>query len=60
MLAPLGHNEVVRISATTGRPLGVFPGGSCSQGCAQIYDAGAVWEPTSQQILRIDRARMPG
>jgi hypothetical protein len=62
MLAPLGHNEVVRVSMTTGKPLSVvYPGGSCSQGCSQIYDAaGAVWEPTSQQILRIDPARMPG
>jgi hypothetical protein len=62
LLAPLGHNEIVRVSMTTGRPLSVvFPGGWCSQGCSQIYDAaGAVWEPTSQQILRIDPARMPG
>jgi hypothetical protein len=62
MLAPLGRNEVVRVSMTTGKPLSVvFPGGSCSQYCMQIYDAaGAVWEPTSQQILRIDPARMPG
>jgi hypothetical protein len=62
VLAPLGHNEVVRLSMTTGRPLSVvYPGGSCSQYCAQIYDtAGAVWEPTSQQIIRIDPARMPG
>jgi hypothetical protein len=62
MLAPLGHNEVVRVSTTTGKPLSVvYPGGSCSQYCTQIYDAaGAVWEPTSQQILRIDPARMPG
>jgi hypothetical protein len=64
VLAPLGRNEVVRISMTTGRPLSlVYPGGSCSQGwyCSQIYDtAGAVWEPTSQQIIRIDPARMPG
>jgi hypothetical protein len=62
LLAPLGHNEVVRLSTTTGRPLSVvFPGGWCSQGCSQIYDAaGSVWEPTSRQILRIDPARMPG
>jgi hypothetical protein len=62
VLAPLGHNEVVRLSMSTGRPLSVvYPGGSCSQYCAQIYDtAGAVWEPTSQQIIRIDPARMPG
>ena len=62
ILAPLGHNEVVRVSMTTGKPLSVvYPGGSCSQYCMQIYDAaGAVWEPTSQQILRIDPARMPG
>jgi len=62
VLAPLGHNEVVRVSMTTGKPLSVVhPGGSCSQYCTQIYDAaGAVWEPTSQQILRIDPARMPG
>jgi hypothetical protein len=62
MLAPLGHNEVVRVSMTTGKPLSVvYPGGSCSQYCSQIYDAaGAVWEPTSRQILRIDPARMPG
>jgi hypothetical protein len=62
VLAPLGHNEVVRVSMTTGRPLSVvYPGGSCSEYCSQIYDtAGAVWEPTSQQIVRIDPARMPG
>jgi hypothetical protein len=62
VLAPLGHNEIVRVSMTTGRPLGfLYPGGSCSQYCSQIYDAaGAVWEPTSQQIIRIDPARMPG
>jgi hypothetical protein len=62
VLAPLGHNEVARVSMTTGRPLSiVYPGGSCSQYCSQIYDtAGAVWEPTSQQIMRIDPARMPG
>ena len=62
MLAPLGHNEVVRVSMTTGKPLSVvYPGGSCNQYCMQIYAAGgAVWEPTSQQILRIDPARMPG
>jgi hypothetical protein len=61
VLAPLGHNEVVRLSTTTGRPQSiVYPGGSCSQYCAQIYDtAGAVWEPTSRQIIRIDPARMP-
>lgn len=62
VLAPLGHNEVVRVSMTTGRLLSlVYPGGSCSDFCSQIYDvAGAVWEPTSQQIIRIDPARMPG
>jgi len=62
VLAPLGHNEIVRVSMTTGKPLSVvYPGGSCSQYCTQIYDAaGAVWEPTSRQILRIDPARMPG
>jgi hypothetical protein len=62
MLAPLGHNEVVRVSMTTGKPLSaVYPGGSCSQYCMQIYDAaGAIWEPTARQILRIDPARMPG
>ena len=62
MLAPLGHNEVVRVSMITGKPLSVvYPGGSCRQYCMQIYDtAGAVWEPTSQQIVRIDPVRMPG
>jgi hypothetical protein len=62
VLAPLGHNEVVRVSMTTGRPLSVvYPGGSCRQYCTQIYDtAGAVWEPTSRWIVRIDPARMPG
>jgi phosphoribosylamine-glycine ligase len=56
------HNEVVWVSMTTGRALSVvYPGGSCSQGSSQIYDAAdAVWEPTSQQILRIDPAGMPG
>jgi hypothetical protein len=61
MLAPLGHNEIVRLSTTTGKPLSrVYPGGCCRQYCSQIYDtAGSVWEPTSQQIIRIDPARMP-
>ena len=62
MLAPLGTTRSSGVSTTTGRPLSVvYPGGSCSQYCSQIYDtAGAVWEPTSQQIIRIDPARMPG
>jgi hypothetical protein len=62
MLAPLGHNEIVRISTTTGHPVSrVYPGGSCSQWCSQVYaTAGAVWEPTAQQIIRINPAMMPG
>jgi hypothetical protein len=62
MLAPLGGNEIVRISTTSGNPVGrVYPGGSCSQYCTQVYAiAGAVWEPTAQQIIRIDPTRMPG
>jgi hypothetical protein len=62
MLAPLGHNEIVRISTTTGNPVSrVYPGGSCSQYCSQVYaTAGAVWEPTTQQIIRINPAVMPG
>jgi hypothetical protein len=62
MLAPLGGNEIVRISATSGKPVSrVYPGGSCSQYCSQVYAiAGAVWEPTAQQIIRINPARMPG
>jgi hypothetical protein len=62
MLAPLGGNEIVRISTTSGNPVGrVYPGGSCSQYCMQIYAiAGAVWEPTAQQIIRINPAPIPG
>ena len=62
MLAPLGHNEIVRISTTSGNPVSrVYPGGSCSQYCSQVYaTAGAVWEPTTQQIIRINPAMMPG
>jgi hypothetical protein len=31
----------------------VHPGSSCSQYCAQVYAiAGAIWEPTAQQIIR--------
>lgn len=62
MLAPLGKNEIVRISTTSGNPVSrVYPGGSCSQFCMQIYAlAGAVWEPTAQQIIRINPASMPG
>ena len=62
MLAPLGSNEIVRISTTSGKPVSrVYPGGSCSQYCMQVYAiAGAVWEPTAQQIIRINPARMPG
>ena len=62
MLAPLGGNELVRMSVTSGEPVSrVDLGGSCSQYCMQVYAiAGAVWEPTAQQIIRIDPARMPG
>jgi hypothetical protein len=62
MLAPLGSNEIVRISATSGKAVSrVYPGGSCSQYCMQVYSiAAAVWEPTSQQIIRINPATMPG
>ena len=62
MLAPLGRNEIVRISPTSGNPVSrVYPGGSCSQYCMQVYAiAGAVWEPTAQQIIRINPAMMPG
>jgi hypothetical protein len=62
MLAPLGGNEIVRISTTSGDPVSrVYPGGSCSQYCMQVYAiAGAVWEPTAQQIIRINPAMMPG
>ena len=61
-LAPLGGNEIVRISTTSGNPVSrVYPGGSCSEYCMQVYAiAGAVWEPTAQQIIRINPARMPG
>jgi hypothetical protein len=38
MLAPLGNNEIVRISTTSGNPVSrVYPGGSCSQYCSQVY-----------------------
>ena len=62
MLAPLGKNEIVRISTTSGNPVSrVYPGGSCSQYCMQVYAiAGAVWEPTAQQVIRINPAKMPG
>ena len=62
MLAPLGSNEIVRISTTSGNPVSrVYPGGSCSQYCMQVYAiAGAVWEPTAQQVIRINPAKMPG
>jgi hypothetical protein len=62
MLAPLGSNEIVRISTTSGNPVSrVYPGGSCSQYCMQVYAiAGAVWEPTAQQIIRINPAMMAG
>jgi hypothetical protein len=60
MLAPLGNNEIVRISTTSGNPVShVYPGGSCSQYCSQVYAiAGAVWEPTAQQVIRINPAMM--
>ena len=62
MLASLGSNEIVRISTTSGNPVSrVCPGGSCSQYCMQVYAiAGAVWEPTAQQIIRSNPAMMPG
>lgn len=62
MLAPLGRNEIVRLSPSSGNPVSrVYPGGSCSQYCMQVYAiAGAVWEPTAQQIIRINPAKMPG
>jgi hypothetical protein len=62
MLAPLGNNEIVRINPTSGNPVSrVYPGGSCSQYCMQVYAIeGAVWEPTAQQIIRINPAMMPG
>jgi hypothetical protein len=62
MLAPLGGNEIVRISTTSGHPVSrVYPGGSCSDYCMQVYAfAGAVWEPTAQQIIRLNPAAMPG
>jgi hypothetical protein len=58
---PLGHNEIVRISTTTGNPVSrVYPGGSCSRYCSQVYaTAGGVWEPTAKQVIRINPARMP-
>jgi hypothetical protein len=61
MLAPLGGNEIVRISTTSGHPVSrVYPGGSCSDYCMQVYAfAGAVWEPTAQQIIRLNPAAMP-
>jgi len=61
VLAPLGGNEIVRISTTSGKPVSrVYPGGSCSQYCMQVYAfAGAVWEPTAQQIIRLNPAAMP-
>jgi hypothetical protein len=62
MLAPLGNNEIVRLSTTSGKPVSrVYPGGSCSQSCAQVYAiAGAIWEPTAQQLIRVNPAKMPG
>ena len=62
LLAPLGSNEIVRLSPTTGKPVSrVYPGGSCSQYCTQVYAiAGAIWEPTAQQLIRVNPAKMPG
>jgi hypothetical protein len=62
LLADLGHTQVLRISLSTGRPLGrIRVGGSCGQPCSQIYDvAGAVWVPSGSDIVRIDPARLPG
>jgi DNA-directed RNA polymerase specialized sigma24 family protein len=62
LLADLGHTQVLRISMSTGQPLGRVPvGGSCGQPCSQIYDiAGAVWVPSGGEIVRIDPARLPG
>jgi hypothetical protein len=57
----VGMTEAQTAQALGIMPGTVYPGGSCSQYCTQIYDAaGAVWEPTSRQILRIDPATMPG
>ena len=62
LLADLGHTQVLRISLSTGQPLGrIRVGGSCGQPCSQIYDvAGAVWVPSGSDIVRIDPARLPG
>ena len=58
MLAPLGSNEIVRINTTSGNPVSrVYPGGSCSQYCSQVYAiAGAVWSrPHSRSSALIRR-----
>ena len=39
----------------------VYPGSSWRQYCSQVHAlAMAVWEPTAQQVIRIDPAWMPG
>ena len=62
LLADLGHTQVLRISLSSGQPLGrIRVGGSCGQPCSQIYDvAGAVWVPSGSDLVRIDPARLPG
>ena len=62
LLADLAHTQVLRVSMSTGQPLGrIRVGGSCGQPCSQIYDAaGAVWVPSGREIVRIDPARLPG
>ena len=62
LLADLARTQVLRVSMSTGQPLGrVRIGGSCGQPCSQIYDiAGAVWVPSGNEIVRIDPARLPG
>ena len=63
LLADLGgHTQVLLVSMSTGRPLGlVNAGGSCGRSCGQFYNAlGAVWVPLATEIVRIDPARLAG
>jgi hypothetical protein len=52
---------VLRVSMTTGRPLGRVPdAGSCGGVCQQIYATqSAVWVPALGMLVRIDPARLP-
>ena len=54
----------LRVSMATGRPAGgvPVPPNSCGQQtCSQVYyEAGSVWVPTAELLLRIDPGKLPG